>query len=225
MKAGERISVIIPARDERDSLPAVLLELPRHLVYETIVVDGHSTDGTPEVVRRLGHRVVVQRGRGYGSAVLSGIEHATGDLLTFIDADGSYDPAALPAMLERIRQGDDVVFCSRYLPGAGSEDDTPIRYLGNLVFTWLVRRLFGVRITDSLFFYALGKRAVFETVALESRGFALCAEVLIKIHRAGYRYSEIPSRERPRIAGKSKVNALVDGARILLSLVRLRLSR
>lgn len=225
MNAGERISVIVPARDERESLPTVLGEIPRDLVHEIIVVDGHSTDGTPDVARALGHRVVTQDGTGYGMAVVTGIREATGDLLTFMDADGSYDPAALSRMLDGIRRGDDVVFCSRYLPQAGSDDDTVVRYVGNVFFTWLVRWLFGVRTTDSLFFYALAKRQVFDQIDLRCRGFALCVEFLVNVHRAGFRYSEIPCRERRRIAGESKVNALIDGARILGSLVRLGLSR
>lgn len=224
MGASDRISVIIPARNERDSLPAMLAEIPRDLVHEIIVVDGHSTDGTADVVRALGHRVITQEGYGYGAAVISGIKEATGDLLTFMDADGSYDPAALPRMLDRIRRGDDIVFCSRYLPGAGSDDDTVIRYLGNVLFTLLVRVMFGVRVTDSLYFYALGKRKVFQTFDLTCHGFALCLEVPIRVHQAGFRYHEIPSKERMRIAGKSKVNAFVDGMRILGSLLRLRLS-
>lgn len=224
MRSGERISVIIPARNEREALPSVLAEIPRDLVHEIIVVDGHSTDGTAELARRLGVKVVVQEGRGYGMAVRTGLREATGDLVTFMDADGSYDPAALPRMLEGIRRGDDVVFCSRYAPEAGSDDDTPVRYVGNVVFTWLVRRLFGVRLSDSLFFYALGRREVLERLDLRCRGFALCVEVPIKVHEAGLRYSEIPCRERRRVAGESKVNALTDGIRILAWLLRLRFS-
>lgn len=220
-----RISVVIPARNERDALPAMLAEIPRDLVHEILIVDGHSTDGTADVARALGHRVVTQEGHGYGMAVRTGIAAATGDLLTFMDADGSYDPAALRVMLARIAAGDEIVFCSRYLPAAGSDDDTVIRRAGNLLFTWMLRLLFRVRLTDALFFYALGERRVFESLDLRAHGFALCVEVPVKVHRARFRYSEIPSRERRRVAGESKVNALLDGARILGALLRLRLSR
>jgi len=73
----QRISVIIPARNERDSLPAVLKELPRDRLGEIIVIDGHSTDGTPELVRDLGFTAITQDGRGYGMGVISGITRGT----------------------------------------------------------------------------------------------------------------------------------------------------
>jgi glycosyltransferase involved in cell wall biosynthesis len=221
---GRRISVVIPARNEKESLPAVLDELPKDQLHEILVVDGHSTDGTADVVRGLGYRAVTQTGRGYGMGVISGIKAATGDLLTFMDADGSYDPEAIARMLAGIEAGNDFVFCSRYMKGAGSDDDTIIRLVGNMVFTFLMRLMFGVRISDSLFFYALGKKSVFEKLDLRCEDFALCIEVPIKVHRGGFRYTEIPSRERPRIAGVTKVNAFTDGLRILGSMIRLRLT-
>ena len=73
-----RISVIIPARNEAESLPAMLDELPKDLIHEIIVVDGHSTDGTPSIVNRLGYRVVTQEGMGYGMAVRTGLAHPLG---------------------------------------------------------------------------------------------------------------------------------------------------
>jgi glycosyltransferase involved in cell wall biosynthesis len=171
----------------------------------------------------MGHTLVTQDGRGYGMGVISGIKAATGELLTFMDADGSYDPAALPRMLELIDQGNDIVFCSRYLPDSGSDDDTAIRALGNWVFTFLLRTLFGVKLSDALFFYALGRRELFEGLDLEARDFSLCVEIPVKVHKAGYRYAEIPLKERTRIAGVSKVNALWDGLSILAFMVRLKL--
>ena len=155
--------------------------------------------------------------------VISGIKAARGDLLSFLDADGSYDPSALARLLEVIEQGYDIVFCSRYLAGAGSDDDTFIRRLGNKIFTALLRLMFGVRLTDALFFYALGKKEVFEALGLESTDFSICVEIPIKVHKRGYKYTEIPSAERKRIAGVSKVNAAWDGLRILAAMVKFKL--
>ncbi len=201
----------------------MLDELPKDLIDEIIVVDGHSSDGTPEHVRSLGYTAVTQEGRGYGMGVISGIHAADGDLLTFMDADGSYDPEALTRMKQTIEQGYDIVFCSRYRKESGSDDDTMIRWLGNKTFTFLLRILFGVRLTDSLFFYALGRKDMFEALDLRCADFSLCIEVPVKVHQKGFRYTEIPSRERPRIAGVSKVNAVYDGIRILAAMIRLRL--
>ena len=211
-----RISVVIPARNECKSLPTMLRELPADKIHEILVVDGHSTDGTPDVVRAAGFKVVTQQRRGYGAGVITGMQVAEGDLVTFMDADGSYDPEAIFRMRELIEtKGYDIVFCSRYLPESGSDDDTIVRLIGNKFFTTLMRVMFGVKITDALFFYALAKKEVYDSIKWETTDFSLCIEVPIKVHKAGYKYTEIPSRERPRIAGVSKVNAFTDGLAIL----------
>jgi glycosyltransferase involved in cell wall biosynthesis len=199
----------------------MLRELPTD-VHEVIVVDGHSSDGTQDIVRDLGFRLETQEGRGYGMAVRTGIKLATGDVITCMDADGSYDPEALGRLMAGIRDGNDGVFCSRYLPDSGSDDDTPIRYLGNMIFTIMLRLLHGVRLSDSLFYYALIRREVLQSLPLTSEDFSMCIEIPILMHRMGYRYAEIPSRERKRLAGVSKVNALTDGTLILKSMLRFK---
>ena len=218
------VSVVIPARNEKESLPAMLQELPASSLHEILVIDGHSTDGTPDIVRAAGFQAVTQEGRGYGAGVITGMKVAKGDLVTFMDADGSYDPEAIFRMRDLIEtKGYDVVFCSRYLPASGSDDDTIIRLVGNKIFTALLRIMFGVKLTDALFFYALAKREVYQSINWECADFALCVEVPIKVKKAGYSYTEIPSRERPRIGGDSKVNAFTDGLSILWAMIKLKL--
>lgn len=222
MNSKLRVSIVIPARNEVESLPAVLEELSGLAAHEILVSDGHSRDGTPDLVRKLGYKVITQRGRGYGMGVISGIDAATGDVVTCVDADGSYDPETLSRMTALIDQGYDAVFCSRYLPESGSDDDTFIRKLGNWSFTRLARWMFGVELTDILFFYALIRKDVLQSLDLECQDFSLCVEVPAKIHMSGYKYTEIPSFERPRVGGVSKVNAFTDGLRILAAMVRMK---
>ncbi len=92
MSNKHRIFVLILALNERESLPEMLAELPKDDIDEIVAIDGHSTDGTPELVRELGYRAVAQEGKGCGMGVISGIKAAQGDLLSFVDADGSYVP-------------------------------------------------------------------------------------------------------------------------------------
>jgi len=178
---------------------------------------------TPDIVKKMGYRVITQEGRGYGMAVSTGLKHVSGAYVTFVDADGSYDPKSLFQMQEELEQKNkDVVFCSRYLPESGSEDDTIIRFIGNKFFTWTLRLLHGVKITDSLFLYVLARRELFDQIQMHSKCFEWCIEFPIKIHQAGFKYSEIPSRERKRIAGDSKVNAFWDGLLILWAMVKMK---
>jgi glycosyltransferase involved in cell wall biosynthesis len=222
-----KISLIIPARDEADCLPDVLNELPFDILHEVIVVDGNSTDGTPDVVNAMNLpkvKVIPQLGGGFGMGIRTGIKHATGDLITIFDADGSFDPAGLPTMLERIKSGYDMVYCSRYMPESGSDDDTFIRLMGNTIFTFLMRFMFRVQLSDSLYYYCMGKKEIYEFINPQSVSFSLCIEVPIKVHRAGFKYTEIPMRERPRTAGESKVNAMTDGIRILITMIRMKIA-
>ena len=220
---NKKISVIIPARNEAQCLPEVLKEMPMDIIHEVIVVDGHSTDGTPEIVRSLGHRLIPQVGMGYGDAIDLGIASAEAKYVTIMDADGSYDPKNLYQLLNRIEStGEDIIFSSRYLPESGSDDDTVIRFIGNKLFTFLLRLIHGVNITDSLFIYIMADKEIFKKFKMHSRHYEWCIELPIRIKQAGLTYSEVPSRERPRLYGDSQVNAFIDGLKILWTLIKYR---
>ena len=215
-----KVSVIIPTLNEVGSIEGVLGEIPKDVVDEILVVDGHSTDGTPELVRKLGYNVITQEGRGYGLAVSIGIKHAKGDVIVLMDGDGSYEPHDIPALLQCLEEGYDVALGSRYMAGSGSEDDTVVRYIGNKLLTFLLNAIHGVGISDSLFLYVAARREIFQSLDLRSSNFEYCVEFPIKAHRAGFKFAEVPSIERKRTAGQSKVNALYHGLRILRVILR-----
>ena len=217
-----RVSLIIPTLNEAGSIEAVLREIPRDVVHEILIVDGASTDGTAELVRRLGDRVVQQEGRGYGAAIATGFKHVGGDIIVLADADGSYNLDDIRLLVQRVQDGADLALGSRYLPESGSEDDTLIRYVGNKVFTWTLGKLYGVELTDALFFYMAIRREVVQSITATSPGFEYIVEFLIKAQRSGFKFAEIPSLEKSRTAGKSKVNAFRDGLRMPWIMIRAR---
>ena len=135
------VSLIIPTLNEAGSIEAVLKEIPRDVVDEVLIVDGASTDGTPEIVRRLGDRVIQQEGRGYGAAIRTGFKHVRGEIIVLADADGSYNLDDIRRLVQRVQDGADLALGSRYLPESGSEDDTLVRYVGNKAFTWALAHL------------------------------------------------------------------------------------
>jgi glycosyltransferase involved in cell wall biosynthesis len=218
-----RVSLIIPTLNEAGSIEAVLKEIPRDVVHEVLIVDGASTDGTADLVRRLGDRVIQQEGRGYGAAIATGFKHVSGDIIVLADADGSYNLDDIRRLVQRVEDGADLALGSRYLPESGSEDDTFIRYVGNKVFTWTLSKLYGVDITDALFFYMAIRRDVVQSITVTAPGFEYIVEFLIKAQRSGFKFAEIPSLEKSRTAGKSKVNAFRDGLRMLWTMVLARL--
>lgn len=215
-----KITLIIPTLNEIHSIETVLKDIPKDVVDEILIVDGHSTDGTAEAVKRLGNKVILQKDRGYGNAVKTAAEHATGDVIVLMDADGSYEANDIPKLIQCIKEGYDIAYGSRYLPESGSDDDTLIRYVGNKIFTFLLNKLHGVNISDSLFLYIAAKREVFNKLKIKSKNFEYCMEFPIKAHKAGFKYTEIPSYEKKRIAGSSKVNALYHGLLILWTLLK-----
>ena len=217
-----KVTVIIPALNEAESIGDVIKDIPRDIVQEVLVVDGHSTDNTPQIVQQAGARVVVQEGKGYGNAISTGIKHATGDILVLIDADGSYETQDIARLVKCLENGYDLAYGSRYRPESGSEDDTWIRFLGNKIFTLLLRWIHGVKLTDSLFFYVAGRKEIFQRIDthLKSPSFEYCIEFPLRAHKMGFQYTEIPSFEKKRTAGHSKVRAFYDGLRILRVLLR-----
>jgi len=215
-----KTSIIIPALNEVESIGRVLEGIPKDVADEIIISDGHSTDGTQELVRKMGYKVIEQKGKGFGAGVASGLEEAKGDIVIIINADGSQNSKDIPLLLEKIEEGYDLVLASRYLPGAGSEDDTPLHYLGNKMFTWLCNALYKVGISDSLYFFLAAKKEIFEKLKLKSPDSGYAIELPIKAHKAGFKIAEIPSFESKRIDGKAKVNAFVNGFQILLALLK-----
>ena len=215
------VSIVIATYNEEESIKYVLDELQKFNLGEIIIVDGNSTDNTKAVAEAYAVKFISQNKKGWGSAVKEGIDLTTLPFVTYMDGDGSYNPKALLEMRSLI-DSNDAVFCSRYKDGAKSPDDTPIRALGNRIFTIIVKILFGPKISDSLFFYPMFKKTILKNFELDSDDFTLCLELPVKVHQTGLKYVEILSEERERYAGVTKVNALTDGIKILIGILSLR---
>ncbi len=215
------VSLVIATYNEAECIKYVLDELQQFDLGEIIIVDGNSTDNTRAIAETYDIKFVSQSKNGWGSAVKEGIDLTTLPFVTYMDGDGSYNPKALIEMRNLI-DFNDAVFCSRYKDGAKSPDDTPIRALGNKIFTLIVKALFGPKISDSLFFYPMFKKTILNNFNLDSDDFTLCLELPVKVHQMDLKYVEILSEERESYAGVTKVNALTDGFKILLGIFDLR---
>lgn len=208
------VSLIIATYNEEESIGYVLDEIKDLNIGEIIIIDKSSTDNTKNIVESYDVKFITQTKDGWGGAVKEAISQSSKDYITYMDGDGSYNPKALHEMKSLIKDFD-AVFCSRYKDGAKSPDDTFIRALGNKFFTYLVRLRFKCNISDSLFFYPMFKKDILNFIELQSNDFTLCLELPVKVHQKELRYTEILSEERERYAGKTKVNALIDGLKIL----------
>lgn len=210
------VSVVIPAMNEAENLPYVFSTLP-DWIHEVVLVDGDSTDDTVAVARRLRPdvKVVRQRGKGKGNALITGFAACTGEIVVMVDADGSADGTEIVAYVSALVGGADFAKGSRFAEGGGTDDMTPIRKLGNRLLTTVVNRKFGARYTDLCYGYNAFWRHALDRITLDCAGFEVETLMNIRIVKAGLRVQEIPSHEYERIHGTSNLHAVRDGLRVL----------
>lgn len=218
-----KVSVVIPTLNEAANLPHVLPHIPQW-VHEVIIVDGRSTDGTPDVARKLlpNVRIVEETKRGKGAALLAGFNASTGDIIVMLDADGSMDPQEMSTYVAALCNGADFVKGSRYLQGGGSADLTFVRDLGNWGLTLSVKILFGCRYSDLCYGYAGFWRHVLPVLDLKSDGFEIETEMNVRALITKLRIVEVSSFESHRIHGDSHLRPVQDGIRVLRTILRER---
>jgi glycosyl transferase family 2 len=214
------VSLVIPVRNEARNIAWVLEQIAED-VHEIIIVDGDSTDVTLITARsyRPDIRVVSQDGIGKGSALRTGFQAATGDVIVMMDADGSMSPREIGHYLHFLNNGYDFVKGSRFMGGGGSLDITRFRRFGNRFLLTVFNTLYGGDLTDLCYGFCAFHRRYLEHLALTATGFEIEAEMTVRAMRAGLRIAEVPSLEMPRRAGKSNLRALRDGWRVLHTVV------
>jgi glycosyltransferase involved in cell wall biosynthesis len=220
------VSVIIPTLNEAQNLPHVLANLPGRL-HEVIVVDGFSTDDTLDTARLLrpDAKIVLQTCRGKGEALRCGFEAATGDVLVMLDADGSADPAEIPAFVETLMAGADFAKGTRFRGEGGSSDITRLRRVGNRGLNGVVNVFFRTAYSDLCYGYNAFWRHCLGAMNVDCTGFEVETLINIRIARAGLDIREVPSFERVRMNGQSNLRTFRDGGRVLRTIVRERLRR
>lgn len=205
-----RVSVIIPALDEEAAIGLVVKEIPGDLAAEVLVVDNGSTDGTAAAARSAGALVIHEPRRGYGAACLAGVLAARqADILVFLDGDRSDDPSEMPAVLRPLIDGTaDLVIGARVPVEDGAL--TPHQSFGNRLVVFLVRLLYGLRLSDIGPFRAV-RADVLRDLGMEHPTYGWPVEMVVKAARKGYRVVNVPVSCRRRI-GRSKVAGTLKGS-------------
>ena len=214
------LTLVIPAKNEKESLPDVIKEIKNINCQKMIVLTSDDLE-TINAIKDLDVKIVYQDNCGYGDAIISGINSVDTDYFCIFNADGSFNPSELPKMIQLLENSNlDFVFASRYQNNSGSEDDTLITFVGNKIFTLLGKIFFKLPITDILYTYVLGRTAQAIKLKLELKDFGFCVELPIKANRMNMKIQSSSSYERKRIAGLKKVNAFKDGLSILIHMIK-----
>jgi len=208
---ASKISVIIPAFNEEESLPHVLNDLPRDRLHQIIVVDNRSTDRTAEVGRENGATVVPERRRGYGRACLAGmaaLDHP--DIVVFLDGDYSDYPEEIDLLVEPILRDEvDFVVGSRMVLESSRRALLPQARYGNQLAVFLIRLFFRHTFTDLGPFRAIRYDSL-QAIGMRDKDFGWTVEMQIKAVQNKLRIREIPVSYRMRI-GVSKITGTLSG--------------
>jgi len=215
------LTLIIPAKNESESLPKVINEI-KNYNYKIDVIVHKSDIKTIDSIKNLDIQIKYQENFGYGDALIYGIKNCQTDYFCIFNADGSFRPSEIDNMIKKINDEKlDFIFASRYQKNSGSEDDTFVTLCGNYIFTILGKIFFRLNISDILYTYVLGKTKCAKDLNLIQKDFSFCVELPIKAKRNNMEISSIGSYERKRIAGFKKVNAFRDGLLILIYMIKI----
>ncbi len=202
------ISVVIPAYNEEENIPILYEKLKKVLDnlgedYEIIFVDDGSTDGTYEILKEIAQKdkkvkvIRFRRNFGQTAAMYAGFEHAKGDIIITMDADLQNDPEDIPRLLEKMKEGYDIVSGWR----KDRKDPFFSRKLPSMIANWIISKVTGVHLHD----YGCTLKAYKADIAKQYRLYGDMHRFLPALaKRFGAKITEIPVKHHPRLYGKSK---------------------
>ena len=203
------VTVIIPARNEELTVGLIVREC-LNFVGHVIVVEGGSTDRTAEIAKAAGATIVRDPGLGKGAALRLGVDHVTTPICVFVDADGSHDPIDIAMLVAPIKSGVAPHVTGSRLLGGSDElhggGDEFLRLAGSAFITFMFNWRFGSSLSDSQNGFRAIRTDLFRSLNLKSRHTTIEMEMIAATLAAGLRIAEVPTHERRRAAGYSKIS-------------------
>ena len=224
-----KTTLLVLSLNEIEGMKRMMAQIEPEWCDQILVVDGGSTDGTIEYARAQGYEVLVQVKSGLMNAYREAYSHIQGDIVIPFSPDGNSPAEVIPRLIEKMQEGYDMVIASRYLPGAHSDDDTPITALGNWVFTRLINLLFGGHYTDAMVMYRAFRTPLYLELGLlvdryleRKLSETICIIPLMSMRAAKrkLRLGEIPGDEPARIGGAGKCRHFVWGSIYLAQMLQ-----
>ena len=210
------VTLLVPTLNEIEGMKAVMPKIKREWVDQILVVDGNSKDGTAEWAREQGYDVILQKTKGLRYAYIDALPHIRGDVTITFSPDGNSIPELIPPLVEKMKEGYDMVIVSRYLGPAKSDDDDIVTAFGNWLFNKAINTVHGAKYTDCMVMFRAWKTPIFTALDLhkeeayrpEKLFFTMlgCEPLLsIRAAKKKMKIGEIPGDEPPRIGGERKL--------------------
>ena len=216
----EKISLVIPCKNEVESLGAVLEEIKdSRFVDEIIVIVDNKEDNSIPITKKYNCKLIIQKKRGYGSAIIEGFKIARNDFGCIYNADYSFDPKYFGELV-RLSKNYDFIFGSRYKGHGGSDDDDAITLIGNKIFTFITKFILRINLSDILYTYVLCNVNKFNNLNLKNNDFKFCIELPVKVKKNNCSYIDLEMYERKRYDGIKKVKVIKDGFLISYEIIK-----
>lgn len=217
-----KVSIIVFEINEIAGLKEMMPQIKKEWYDELIIVDGGSTDGSIEFAGQQGYSLFIQKEKGVGAALNEAVRKVSGDIVVIFAPDGSFLADRIPLMVQKIKEGFDIVNVSRYCKGARSLDDNMFTGVGNRLFTSFANLLYGARLTDLLYTYLGFRRDVVDKLQLDTNSWTWGQMLLLRGIRRKLKIVEIPGDEPPRIGGAIKMPKFKAGLLILEKMLQER---
>lgn len=215
-----KVSLVVFTWNEIGGMRVIMPQIKKEWYDQMIIVDGGSTDGTIEYAQQHGYEFFVQKEKGLGAAYSEAMNKVSGDIVITFSPDGNSDPTKIPPLIEKMKEGYDIVIVSRYREGAKSYDDDIVTAFGNRMFTGLVNFLFGSQITDLLVMYRAFRTDIVQELEIQTRTVAWASQLTLRAIKKDLKIGEIPGDEPLRIGGKRKMHPIINGSQELLMIMK-----
>ncbi len=219
-----KVTLIVPTFNEIIGMKTVMPKIKKDWYDQLIILDGGSTDGTVEYARKQGYFVHIQKRQGIRNGYTEVLSCVKGDVVLTFSPDGNCIPALIPRLIDKVKEGYDMVIASRYFDGAKSDDDDLVTAFGNWFFTKTINLLHGGKYTDAMGIFRAYRTKLIYDLELHKDGGYTTAETLfntnvswepllsVRAAKRKLKVAEIPGDEPVRIGGKRKLQIFKWGA-------------
>jgi dolichol-phosphate hexosyltransferase len=217
----DMVSVVIPTLNEAGNILEALETLDRELAFpkEIIVVDGNSTDGTIEIVKKTNCKLIIEPRRGYGLALRRGMKEAKGDVVIMVDGDGTYEFKHVNRLLQRMTETDaEMCLATRMYDPVKAMG--LLNFVGNKIITFCFNMVYRQSLSDTQSGFRAISHSAIEKIDFKETDMAFATEMLIKFAKKGFKMVEIPSDYKVRKYGKTKLRPINSGIEIFASMLK-----